>query len=209
MAGIDLDAQFFKDVSDVISVVGEPDKVLARAVRFIQLAQERYADGKIITVTEYHARGFLPEFIGIIAEMVDENSIMATRAEEQFEWLRKRRKAAAAGGLANARRVNSDSSKLAGSKKDPNQIPSSSSFSSPPKKNLINSFLKDLSYEDAASKIIAGTRRFGPDESAKLAQFLGDDLWGLLLKGGGPSRVRQMKGDQWLTTNIIKLLKIT
>lgn len=103
LAGIDLDAQFFKDVSDIAGIVGDPDKVLARAVRFIQLAQERYADGKIITITEFKARGFLPEFIGIMAEMVDDNSVMATRAEEQFGWLRKRREAAVKGGIASGK----------------------------------------------------------------------------------------------------------
>lgn len=103
MAGIDLDAQFFKDVSDIAGIVGDPDKVLARAVRFIQLAQERYADGKIITITEFKARGFLPEFIGIMAEMIDDNSVMATRAEEQFGWLRKRRDAAVKGGIASGK----------------------------------------------------------------------------------------------------------
>lgn len=97
MARLDIEDQFFLDAMSVIESVGDQDKALGNALRFLRYAQEKHRKGKILSEDEFSARGFHESLIGVFAERVD-GGIQAIGAKKHFGWLSKKVDAGSKGG---------------------------------------------------------------------------------------------------------------
>lgn len=108
---IDIDHEFWEAVQAVAALAPhvEYDRVLAQALRLIQWAEARYREGKVIRRSEYDARGFIPEFIGIHMEEIEPGCLMYMHADDKFAWIMQKKTAGRKGGIKSgeSRRVNS------------------------------------------------------------------------------------------------------
>lgn len=100
MARIVIDDEFWVMVQSVAAMTGDYDKTVSQALRLIQLSQQRYKSGKIITKSEYEAYGFFKQFIGLLIVEIEPGSYQYVYAETEFKWLLDRQEAGRRGGLA-------------------------------------------------------------------------------------------------------------
>jgi hypothetical protein len=97
MARINIDDDFWLSLLPFATAIGDLDKAIGQAIRFIKLSQERFKQSKIITDEEFNAQ-FHNALIGTFAERLKDGGVQAIGAEEYFGWLRKRKDAASRGG---------------------------------------------------------------------------------------------------------------
>lgn len=128
MPRINIEDQFWRDISRVIEKTGNRDIAIGQAIRFLDLAQTRFKNNRVITEAEFLSEGFTDGLIGVFAERV-EGGFMAIGAEKNFKWLRDRVQAGRKGGEKSGESRRSDSNELSRSK--PKQVKPKSSNPNP------------------------------------------------------------------------------
>ncbi len=97
MARINIEEEFWTDVRPLIRAMGDEDRAVGMAIRFLKFAQEKYKYGKFVTSADFKKMGFTEDLIPFFAEKI-EGGYQAKGAEKHFGWLRSRVLAGAAGG---------------------------------------------------------------------------------------------------------------
>lgn len=129
MARINVDDEFWINITDLSVALGCRYKAAGMALEFLRLAQERFKQDRYISDQEFKDRGFNEALFPLFARRVELGLIGAVNDVEQFAWIRSKVENGKLGGVASGesrRRVIED---LEGSQ---NQLcePSSSSSSS-------------------------------------------------------------------------------
>ncbi len=201
MARLNIDDQFWDDIA---AVKLDRFTAIGQALVLFKVAQNRFKDGKIVSDEDWRIHEFSDALIPVFAEKVP-GGYEVRGVSKYFGWLKERQEAGRRGGQAKASRdaTRSNNSNEIALAKPSKSYPLNLNL---PQKE-INTFKKNLNFEEATERVLEGIRRFGPDHSTQLKAFLGDELWGLVQGAGGAGRIRQMKADQWLSINVSKLLK--
>lgn len=177
-----MDDQFWIDVVEVALRLGDRDRAVGMALRWIQLGQMRFKEDKVITVKEFDEkfdRALIPEFAKINGEYVE-----VVGAAEQFAWLLERRAAGQRGGQkkaanAAAKRTDappsSDSDNLASSKTQQTYqtLPSSSYSSSPSYSSSASDSKKNKNNTSAQSDLFGNS----PPPPASANKDLNRKIW--------------------------------
>ncbi len=87
--------------------------------------------------------------------------------------------------------------------------PQASPSFSPSKEKINNSFNTKTDYGDAAQRVLQAVKMFGPDSLKSFERFVGPEVWSMVQAAGGVRHFRTMKDDQWLLTNVTKILAAT
>lgn len=90
MARINIEDQFWIEVTTLAIALGDHDKAIGQAVRFFKLAQDRHREGRLIADDEFTRLGFSEKIIGTFAERTAEG-IRCFGSSKHFEWLDKKR----------------------------------------------------------------------------------------------------------------------
>lgn len=77
--------------------MGDEDKAIGNAIRFIRFAQQKFKKGRLVTEQEFKSKGFSEALFGVFAERSD-GHIKAIGSEKHFSWLRDRVLAGSKGG---------------------------------------------------------------------------------------------------------------
>lgn len=97
LARLAIDEQFWRDIIKVAAKIGDMDRAIGQAIRFFDLAQQRFKNDRIITENEFIREGFHEALFDVFAERVD-GGIMAIGAQKNFGWLKERVQAGRRGG---------------------------------------------------------------------------------------------------------------
>lgn len=101
MARLNTDDDFWPLCGLIAPQIGSLDCAIGQAMRFRQLAQQRFKQKKVITKADFAANGFHPALIGVFA--IEKNGyFFQSYNEAEHFWLEKRRAAGKKGGLAKA-----------------------------------------------------------------------------------------------------------
>lgn len=103
MARLNIEDDFFLEIGAVVAKIGDQDKAIGNAVRFLRHAQEKHKKGKLITEDEFKDKGFLDALIPTFAKRTP-SGIQAVGANKHFGWLQQKKEAGAAGGKKSATR---------------------------------------------------------------------------------------------------------
>lgn len=101
MARLNIEDEFWIAIMNVAVKVGDMDRAIGNATRFLRLSQERFKKGRAITKAEFKSHGFLDSLFPEVAEYV-EGGIQAVGAEEHFAWLKNRSEAGKKGGKSRS-----------------------------------------------------------------------------------------------------------
>ena len=137
MARINIDNEFWENVSLITGKLGCRFLASGQALQFLMMAQSRYKSGGVITEEQWKIHGFHESLIGIFAERVP-GGFQAIGAEKQFGWLRKCVEAGREGGKKSGESRRNEINHLTegfrrvleGSEPSPSSSPSFSSSSS-------------------------------------------------------------------------------
>lgn len=209
MARLNIEEKFWLDIGKVAVKMGSYDLAIGNAIRMFRFAQDRYKHGKIISEDDWTREEFHVALVGTFVDKVDGG--YEVRGAEKFDWLKERASAGRNGGVKSGETRRNDFNKLAEAKRSkPKQTEASSSYSpSSSKEEIKNSSFKNLDYGDAARRLLSGIKSYGPDDSEKLQTYLGPQTWAAVQRAGGVRHFRTMKDDQWLLTNVTKILAAT
>lgn len=111
MARMNLEDQFWLDVMDIINQVGDQDKAIGNAIRFLKFAQEKHKQGKLVSEEDFKAKGFSEALIPIFAKRTP-SGIQANGADKHFAWLNQKIEAGRAGGKKSAQRKRDSKGRL-------------------------------------------------------------------------------------------------
>lgn len=101
MARINIEESFWLDVMHLVAKLGDQDKAIGMALRFIRLAQQKHKKGLAITEAEFQENRFDTALIGVFAE-AKPSGIEAKGSEKHFAWLEQKIEAGKRGGLAKS-----------------------------------------------------------------------------------------------------------
>jgi hypothetical protein len=144
----------------------------------------------VIPLSEWKKQGISNEIIDVGLAEVRGDVVYISGAREQFAWLVQAKIKGRKGGQAQ----------LSPAK------PSSSSA-----KPLYSSLFTQknnntATKEEMAERCIQAIVRFGPNESEKLREFVGEECFEKIRKSGGWSMVRALKPDQFQRINVMRML---
>ena len=97
MARINIEDNFWLEITGVAAQMGSQDLAIGNAVRFFRYAQERAKAGKFLTEDEFKQKGFAESLFPDFA-VRSPSGIQARGFEKHFGWLVKRVKAGRKGG---------------------------------------------------------------------------------------------------------------
>lgn len=122
MARLNLEDQFWLDIVHVAVKVGDMDRAIGNAARFLRFAQEKHKSGRPVTLKEFKDQGFDEALIPFFAERVEDPEsgqilIRARGAEKHFAWIDQRRKAGREGGKKSAKRPRDTKGRLSKTKR--------------------------------------------------------------------------------------------
>ncbi len=217
MARINIDDDFWEMIEAVTTMTGDYDKTLAQAMRLIRLSQQRFKEGRIIKRSEYDARGFYPQFIGIFMTEIEKDSLQYIHAEKEFNWLLDRRKSGQKGGKASGEARRRDSDDLARSKTEANSSKPNPLPLTLPLKKLNNNTAKskkqpipdfDRAQEACTLLIASALKKYGDwaSQSSEVKGMIGEQLFAVAIKAN-TSELRRIPEGPFRMLNMIKRLR--
>ncbi len=108
MARINIEDSFWIDIMGVVAKLGDQDRAIGQALRFIKFAQEKHRNGCLITEAEFEENGFSTALFGSFAKIIrskaeaESSTIEAKGAEKHFTWLDAKIEAGRRGGLSKS-----------------------------------------------------------------------------------------------------------
>lgn len=97
MARLNIEDQFWMDIVHVAIALGDHDKAIGMATRWLRFAQEHHKADKLVSEQEFIDHKFHESLMPYFAKRV-EGGIIARGAEKHFGWLKKKAEAGAKGG---------------------------------------------------------------------------------------------------------------
>lgn len=136
MARINLEDQFWLEITGVALAMGNQDLAVGNAVRFFRYAQEKAKYGKFLTEEEFKSHGFSEALFPSFAVRTD-GGIQAAGYEKHFGWLALRVEAGRKGGSKPKQTKAKPSKTSKGKQTEPSPSPSPS-YSYSPSSGLTN-----------------------------------------------------------------------
>jgi len=129
MARLNIEDQFWIDIIALAVKMGDQDKAIGQAVRFLRFAQEKHRTGSVITPEDFVEQGFSDHLIGVFAQ-ANPSGIQAKGSTKHFGWLDQRIAAASKGGKQSATRPRDAKGRLE-PKRDPSTVQAKPTKSKP------------------------------------------------------------------------------
>ncbi len=128
MARLNIEGQFWLDVMKLIAKMGDQDRAIGQALRFLRFAQEKHKNGEPMTLEEFTDQGFSDDLIGVFAKhsQAEPKHVQAKGFEKHFGWLDAKKAAGKRGGEASAKRQRDENGHFL-----PKQTPSKTKHSQP------------------------------------------------------------------------------
>ena len=101
MARLNIEDTFWIDVLSLVAKLGDQDKAIGMALRFIKFAQEKHRKGLVISHKEFEENGFNQALLGVFAE-AKPSGIEAKGSEKHFAWLNQKILAGTRGGASKS-----------------------------------------------------------------------------------------------------------
>lgn len=128
MARINIEDQFWTEISAVAAKIGNQDLAIGSALRLFKLAQERTKQGRSISKEDWEMNEFPDALIPIFAQKKSDGSYEVRGAKKHFGWLQKCVESGKFGGKKSRRRAHEQNQPL--SQRVSKGFQPSSSFSS-------------------------------------------------------------------------------
>ncbi len=104
MPRLNIEDQFWKEISGLVAKMGDEDKAIGQVIRFWSVAQEKYKQGRVVTKDEFIRKGFSEHLIGSEFVVECEGGFRAVGDNKHFAWLLKRVLAGSKGGKSKSKK---------------------------------------------------------------------------------------------------------